>query len=55
LQQIGNSIGIAGVGLAYLRDDGQSGSTAAAVTYFIVLLAVVLVLRLVARRPTGVR
>ena len=55
LQQIGNSMGIAGVGLAYLRDDGQSGSTAAAVTYFIVLLAVVLVLRLAAGRPTSVR
>ena len=55
LQQIGNSMGIAGVGLAYLRDDGQSGSTGAAVAYFLVLLAVVLVLRLAAGRPTGVR
>jgi MFS family permease len=51
LQQIGNSMGIAGVGLAYLRDDGQSGSTGAAVAYFLVLLAVVLVLRLAASRP----
>jgi MFS family permease len=55
LQQIGNSMGIAGVGLAYLRDDGQSGSTAAAVAYFLVLLAVVLVLRLAAGRPAGTR
>ena len=55
LQQIGNSMGIAGVGLAYLRDDGQSGSTAAAVTYFLALLAVVLALRVVAGRPTVVR
>ncbi len=55
LQQIGNSMGIAGVGLAYLRDDGQSGSTAAAVAYFLVLLAVVLVLRLAAGRPADVR
>jgi MFS family permease len=55
LQQIGNSMGIAGVGLAYLRDDGQSGSTGAAVAYFLVLLAVVLALRLAAGRPTGAR
>jgi predicted MFS family arabinose efflux permease len=55
LQQIGNSMGIAGVGLAYLHDDGQSGSTGAAVAYFLALLAVVLALRLAAGRPTGVR
>jgi hypothetical protein len=55
LQQIGNSMGIAGVGLAYLRDDGQSGSTGAAVAYFLVLLAVVLALRLAAGRPAGAR
>jgi MFS family permease len=55
LQQIGNSMGIAGVGLAYLRDDGQSGSTGAAVAYFLVLLAVVLVLRLAAGRAAGAR
>ena len=52
LQQIGNSMGIAGVGLAYLRDEGQAGSTGAAVAYFLVLLAVVLVLRLAAGRAT---
>jgi MFS family permease len=45
LQQIGNSMGIAGVGLAYLSHDDYVGSTGAAVAYFLVLLAVVLVLR----------
>jgi hypothetical protein len=51
LQQIGNSMGIAGVGLAYLGHDGYTGATGSAVAYFLVLLVVVLVLRRVGTRP----
>lgn len=50
LQQIGNSLGIAGIGLAYLSDAGQPGSTGGAVVYLLLLLTAVLALRWVARR-----
>jgi MFS family permease len=55
LQQIGNSMGIAGVGLAYLGHDGYVGATGAAVAYFLGLLVVVLVLRRVAIRTGDLR
>ncbi len=51
LQQIGNSMGIAGVGLAYLGHDGYVGATGAAVAYFLGLLVAVLVLRRMGARP----
>jgi len=50
VQQIGNSLGIAGIGLAYLPGAEQPGSTGGAVAYLLLMLTVLLALRGVARR-----